>query len=159
MLIAFLLQSTVFSSVFDIGGVVPDLIIIIVIAYGYEYGKLEGMFAGILGGFLMDVQFGEVLGVYALVYMFIGYGAGYFNKYYVKYDTILPVCIIGVGELLCSFYGYIVNALIFSDVRIGYYIRRVMLPKVAYTMIAALVVYKIVDYLYSKVLVPVNEEE
>ena len=159
MLTAFLLQSTVFAGVFDIGGAVPDLILIVVISYAYEYGKLDGMFAGILGGFFLDIQFGEILGVYALIYMLIGYACGFFNKFYVKYDTLLPVCIITVAEFICSFFGYIVNILVYSDVRIAFYIKRVMLPKTAYTMVAALVVYKLCDYIYLKVMAPVNEEE
>ena len=159
MLAAFLLESTVFAGVLDIGGAVPDLILIVVIAYAYEYGKLDGMFAGILGGFFLDVQFGEILGVYALIYMVIGYVCGFFNKYYVKYDTLLPVCLITVSEFVCSFFSYVVNILVYSDVRIVYYVRRVMLPKTAYTMLAALIVYKLCDYIYLKVLAPVSEEE
>lgn len=157
MLLCFLLQSTLFTGI-DFAGIVPDLIIILVVTVGYQYGKLPGMFTGMAGGLLLDFQFGQVLGVCALCYLFVGYACGFLNTYYVKYDVMLPLCLVAVAEFVFSFYGYVVKILINGDLNIGFYFKRVMLPKVAYTVIAAIILYRLFDLLYVNTVLAGEEE-
>ena len=161
LLICFLLQQTVFSTVFSIGNIVPDLIVILVIAIAYQKGKVYGMFFGIAGGLMLDLQLtnGSLIGVYALAYLFIAYLAGFMEPYYIKSDTLLPLAMIAVGELFFSFYGYVVNRLISGDLQLLYYIRRIMLPRICYTVIIGIVLYKLFDYIYDSILAPKTEEE
>ena len=39
-----------------------------------------------------------------------------------------------------------------------YYMRRIMFPSVFYTVIVGVLVYKLLDYIYISVLMPVEEE-
>ena len=157
LIILYLLQHTVFTNL-SIGNIIPDLIVILVFAVAYQKGKVAGIFIGIAGGLMIDLQFGSVLGVYALCYMFIGYFCGFLATYYVKSDTLLPLAVIAVSEFAFSFYSYLVNALIYGETDIGYYFKRIMIPKVAYTIIAALIVYKLLDYIYMSILLTGEEE-
>jgi rod shape-determining protein MreD len=113
---------------------------------------------GIIGGLLLDITFGSLLGVYALAYMFIGYVCGKFNHYYIRFDTMLPLAMIALSEFVFSLYSYLVNLLVAGRFDISYYIRRIMLPKVCFTVLAAVILYKILDLVYMKVLMPVEEE-
>jgi rod shape-determining protein MreD len=157
LIICFLLQNTVLSS-FNIGGIVPDLIVILIVSVAYQRGRIHGMFMGIVGGLLLDITFGSLFGVYALAYMFIGYVCGMFNKYYIRFDTMLPLSMIALSEFAFSLYSYLVNLLIIGRFDIGYYIRRIMLPKVCFTVLAAIILYKLFDLVYMKVLMPIEEE-
>ena len=157
MIILFLLQHTVFTNL-SVGNIIPDLLIILIFAVAYQNGKVAGIFAGIAGGLLLDITFGSVIGVYALAYMFIGYFCGFLATYYIKSDLILPLAVISVSEFLFSFYCYIVNRLIYGDTSIGYYFKRIMIPKVAYTIILALIIYKLLDYIYISILLEDEED-
>lgn len=157
LIICFLLQNTVLSN-FNIGGIVPDLIVILIVSVAYQRGRIHGMAMGIVGGLLLDFTFGDLLGVYALVYMFIGYACGAFNKYYIRFDTILPLSMIALAEFVFSLYSYLVNLLVAGRFDISYYIRRIMLPKVCFTVLVAIILYKVFDLVYMKVLMPVEED-
>lgn len=157
LLVCFLLQNTVLTR-FEIAGIVPDLIVILVVAVGYQKGRVHGMYIGLVGGLILDLTFGSLIGVYALVYMFIGYGVGCFSKYYIKYDTLLPLAMIAVAEFAFSLYGYFVNLLTNGRFDILYYMRRIMFPNVFYTVVVGIVLYKLLDYIYISVLMPVEEE-
>ena len=160
LLICFLLQQTVFATGLSIGNIIPDLIVILVVSIAYQKGKIYGMFFGIAGGLIYDFQFGSgsMLGVYALAYLFIGYLAGFMADYYIKSDTLLPLAMIAVGEFLFGFYGYVVNMLISGDLNLFYYIRRTILPRTAYTILAGVILYKLLDYVYCSILMPEEEE-
>lgn len=157
LLICFLLQNTVMTKL-NIAGIVPDLIVVLVVAVGYQKGKLQGMVIGIAGGLILDLTFGSLIGVYALAYMFIGYGAGFFTNYYIKYDTFLPAAMTAVAEFVFSLYGYIVNLLVNGRFDILYYMRRIIFPNVLYTAVVGILLYKLLDYIYISVLMPVEEE-
>lgn len=157
LLVCFLLQNTVLIN-FDIAGIVPDLIVILVVSVGYQKGRLHGMVIGLFGGLILDLTFGSLIGVYALVYMFIGYGVGMLSHYYIKYDTFLPLALIAVSEFIYTLYGYLVNMLTAGRFELLYYMRRIMFPSVFYTLIVGVFLYKLLDYIYISVLMPVEEE-
>ena len=79
VIVGFLLQGTVFSGI-SMGGIVPNILIIITSSFGFMRGKNEGMLIGFLCGLIMDVFFGDILGFYALVYLVIGYLNGFFRS-------------------------------------------------------------------------------
>ena len=69
--ICFLLQCTVFQSL-SFAGIAPNLLIIVVSAFGLMRGKKEGLLVGFFCGLLVDIFFGFYLGVYALLYLYVG---------------------------------------------------------------------------------------
>jgi hypothetical protein len=71
---------------------------------------------------------------------------------------MLPLSMIALSEFAFSLYSYLVNLLIIGRFDIGYYIRRIMLPKVCFTVLAAIILYKLFDLVYMKVLMPIEEE-
>lgn len=158
LLVCFLLQTTVFTA-FDIGGIVPDLLVVLVVATGYHKGKLPGMWMGIFAGLLLDLTFGNLVGVYAFVLMFIGYGCGFLNAYYIRFDNMFPIAMIAVSEFCFMFYSYIVNLLIHRRFDLFYYMRRIMFPKVCYTVIIGIFLYKLLDYIFINFFASAEEDE
>lgn len=75
ILVCFILQTTVFQGL-AIGSIVPNLLLIVTISFGFMRGKVAGMWTGFLCGILKDIFYGNLLGFYALIYLCIGYGAG-----------------------------------------------------------------------------------
>lgn len=73
--VALVLQATVFDFV-SILGVKPDLVLLVVIFYGFIHGQREGAYLGFLGGLMTDFLTGHYIGLNALSKMAAGYLAG-----------------------------------------------------------------------------------
>ena len=82
-IVCFVLQTTVFRHL-PLGGVVPNILIMITAASGLMYGRKLGMFSGFVGGLMIDAMFNSVIGLTILIYSFIGYVNGMLNKLYFK---------------------------------------------------------------------------
>ena len=77
--VCYLLQSTVFQAL-SFASISPNLMIVVVSAFGFMRGKKEGLWIGFFTGLLLDVFTGSILGFYALLYMYVGYFNGFFRN-------------------------------------------------------------------------------
>ena len=141
VIIGYLLQCTLFQNI-SLGGIVPNILIIITSSFGFMRGKKEGMLIGFLAGLILDVFYGDILGFYALVYMTIGYLNGFFRSIFYPEDIKLPMILIAVSELLYCFLCYIFLFLLRGKLHLGYYFIHVILPEIVYTILVTLIVYK-----------------
>lgn len=93
-LITYFLQSNFFSW-FTIGGIKPNLFIILVLCIGLYAGKSIGSMLGILFGLLLDIFIGKSIGVSAILYGIVGFAGGYLDKNFSKDSkiTIILMCI------------------------------------------------------------------
>ena len=66
--VCYLLQSTVFQAL-SFASISPNLMIVVVSAFGFMRGKKEGLWIGFFTGLLLDVFTGSILGFYALIYV------------------------------------------------------------------------------------------
>ena len=64
-IICFVLQASVFSHL-HLGGVSPNILIMVTAASGLMYGRKLGMFSGVVGGLLVDAMFNSVIGLYRI---------------------------------------------------------------------------------------------
>jgi len=94
------IQTTIMPLV-SIGGVIPDLILIILVYYGITQGQIYGTVLGFIYGFLFDLITGSLLGSSMIAKTLAGFTAGYFSsenkrdQYLISYNFSLIV-------LLCS---------------------------------------------------------
>ena len=58
ILLAFVLQGTVFQTL-SIASIVPNLLLILTVSFGFMRGKKEGMFVGFFCGLLIDIFYGS----------------------------------------------------------------------------------------------------
>ena len=99
ILVCFILQTTVFQGL-AIGSIVPNLLLIVTISFGFMRGKVAGMWTGFLCGILKDIFYGNLLGFYALIYLCIGYGAGCCMKIFYDEEIRVPMFLVAVGDVL-----------------------------------------------------------
>ena len=158
LILCFLLQSTVMPAV-SMAGVVPDLLLILVIAVAYTRGRVAGMLTGLAAGLLTDVCFNEMVGLCALFYLCIGYLAGFSQKIYDERDYMLPMLMIVAGEFVYSFAYYVAYFLLRSRTEFGYYFIHLILPRMVYTVLAAVVLYPLLLGGHRLVLRLVEKEE
>ena len=149
IIVCFLLQSTLFQSL-SLASISPNLLIILTSAYGFMKGKKEGMAVGFFCGLLEDIFFGRLLGMHALIYMYIGYATGYFNQIFYGEDIKLPMALISASELAYGLGTYLIMFLMRSRFDFFYYLKRIILPELLYTIIVTLFVYRIIYMIDQK---------
>lgn len=127
----------------SLGGVIPNVILILVVSVAFFRGCTVGLLTGFLCGLLQDLLFGDVLGFYAMVYMCAGYFSGLAHKEFYDYDLKLPLTLIAAADLFYSFIVYGFLFLIRGRLNFTYYLTRVILPEAVYTVLAAVAVYSV----------------
>ncbi len=143
LIIAFyILQSTLFNSL-SLASVSPNLLIILTFSIGFMRGKKAGMYAGFFCGLLLDCFSGSVLGFNALLFMYIGYVNGIFHRLFYDEDVTLPLCLVIASDFAYSFSFYIFRFLLRNRLNFGTYFIHVMLPEVLYTVIIAILIYRL----------------
>ncbi len=143
IIICYLLQSTVFQTL-SFASISPNLLIVVVSAFGFMRGKKEGLWIGFFCGLLLDIFCGSVLGFYALVYMYIGYINGFFRKMFYPEDIKLPMLLIAGSDLACNFVIYFLQFLFRGRFDIGYYGFHIIIPELVYTMLITIFLYIII---------------
>ena len=143
ILVCFLLQCSFFSHL-RLADVVPNLLIILTASVAIINGSLEGCLTGFFSGLLLDLVFGPGIGMYALGYLICGYLTGIGNRVFYKEDITFPILMIAAADLLYGFYMYIFGFMIRGRLNILFYIRRIILPEVVYTVIAAIFLYRFI---------------
>lgn len=107
-----LIQITVVP-LLSVGGVIPDLIIILLVYYSITQGQIYGSVLGFIYGFLFDIITGSLLGSTMISKTLAGFIAGYFSSenkrdnYLVSYNFALIV-------LLCSLVDSTINTIFTS---------------------------------------------
>jgi rod shape-determining protein MreD len=141
--VCYLLQTTLFQSL-AFASITPNLLIIVVAAFGFMRGRKEGLFIGFFCGLLLDIFSGSVLGFYALVYMYIGYFNGLFRKAFYPEDIKLPMALIAGSDLVCNLAVYFFMFLFRNRFSFAYYFMHIIIPELVYTMVVTIFLYFII---------------
>ena len=134
----YLLQTTVFRF-FELGQVVPNLLLILTISLGFMQGKKQGIWVGFFSGLMMDCFHGSHLGFHALLYMYLGYFSGFFCKVYFDDDLKVPLILIASGDMIYNFVMYILFFMLQGKTDLYSYLKTVFLPEVVYTVLVSIV--------------------
>ncbi len=145
ILVSILLQSTVFPMI-AIASIKPNLLIILTVSFGLMRGRKNGMMTGFFCGLLTDIFFESVVGFNALIYLWVGYFSGYFYRIFYDDDIKTPLFLISICDLVYGIVQYGFMFLMRGRIQFFYYLGRVILPEVLYTLILTILVYRI---LYS----------
>lgn len=149
VIICFLLQCTVFPSL-ALGGIIPNLMIVVTASYGFMRGRKAGLLVGFFSGLLMDIFFSDILGFYALIYMYIGYLNGVFRKMFYPEDIKLPIALIVGSDFLYSLVIYILTFFLKGRFRFLYYLLNIIIPEMVYTIIVTCVLYPLLLLVESR---------
>ena len=146
ILFCFILQTTVFQRL-AIGSIVPNLLLIATVSFGFMRGKITGIWAGFLCGILKDIFYGNLLGFYALIYLCIGYGAGCCTKIFYDEEIRVPMFLVTAGDIIYGLAVYGFQFLLRGRTDILFYIRRIIIPEAIYTIVITLVLYPLLLYI------------
>ena len=112
---ALLLQTTVLARL-PLPGGVPDLLLVLVVAYALVEGPLSGTVTGFVTGLLADLGADHEIGRAALVYALVGYGVGLLHDDRPR-SFLLPLAAVA-GAAVAAVTVYALEGLLLGDPRI-----------------------------------------
>ena len=139
-ILASLLQTTLLSYI-EVASIRPNFPLILTVSFALMCGRLTGTTVGFISGILLDLFGGGVLGYYALLYMLTGYAAGSAYRIFYDDDIKTPLLLVTAGDLFYSFSMYTLTFLLRGRIHFWFYLRRIIIPELLYTIIATLVLY------------------
>ena len=142
IVVCFLFQSTLFQYL-KLGGVVPNLLLIVTMSFGLMRGRREGLLVGFFSGLLIDIFFGSALGPYAFIYMTMGYANGFFHRIYYVEDVLLPMSMIAINDFIYNLIIYFIFFMLQNKLQFSEYLWQIVLPEMIYTILITLFFYKL----------------
>ena len=124
VLAAYLLQCTLFNHL-ELAGIKPNLILIVTASFGFMRGQKEGM-------------------------LVIGFVNGLFEQLYFDEDIKLPLFLISVSEFLYGIIIYLLMFMLRSDFNFLYYLNRIIVPELIYTIVITLGLYPLILFINHK---------
>lgn len=144
ILFCLILQCSLMPAI-SIASITPNLMIVFVVSFGLMRGKRAGLIIGFISGILMDLMTMTlgyyIIGFHGIIYMFIGYFSGYCYRIFYDDDVKMPVLLTAAGDLCYGILVYIMQFLLRGRVQFFYYLRRIIMPEVVYTILLTLICY------------------
>lgn len=139
---SFILQSTLFRQ-FAIASIAPNLLLILTVSFGFMRGKRAGLWIGFVCGLFMDLSMGELMGVNSLLYACIGYANGFCYHIFYDDDIRMPIFCVAVSDFVYGVGSYAFLFLLRGRLDILYYLRRIIIPEMLYTLIMTILLYRL----------------
>lgn len=137
-----LLLQTSTLNYFSIGGVKPDLVLLLVVFNAFVRGNPEGARVGFFSGLLVDIIAGEYFGLNALCYMAAGHFSGMLHDKVYKNSFLIVMFIMWVTSMLVQILYYIILCYAGTVMPLGVVLTRVMIPTAVYTFLLVPLFYK-----------------
>ncbi len=148
-ILASLLQTTLLSYI-EVASIRPNFPLILTVSFALMCGRLTGTTVGFISGILLDLFGGGVLGYYALLYMLTGYAAGSAYRIFYDDDIKTPLLLIGLCDLACGIVQYVTTFLFRGRIHFFFYLKRIIVPEMIYTVIFAVFLYQLNYYVNKK---------
>ena len=140
LVVYFLLHTGIFPNL-KLGGISPNIMIILVSSIGFMRGGNSSLILGSLSGLLLDMFSGTYFGMYAVIYLLIGLLNVLFHQWFFGDDMKLPLFLIALSDFI---YGFLVYGCIYfmrARYDVAFYLFHVIIPEVVYTVLVSLVLY------------------
>jgi rod shape-determining protein MreD len=135
------LQATWLSMLPLPGGVVPDLVLVLVICYALLNGPKKGFLFGALAGFFVDIFSGGLIGLEMLTKTGAGYLAGLLEKKIFKESLFVPTVNVFAGTILVESAHLLLQMVFNSNYHLGWTLLVAVLPLAFYNALCAPVVH------------------
>ena len=145
-LLIYFLQSNLFNW-FTIGGVMPNLFVILVLFLGLFAGRRVGISLGIIFGIIIDILGSQKIGISAIMLAIIGFLGGYFDKNFSK-ESRITIMIMGAGATFIFEIGvYLINCVILEIPIEMIEFFKIVLVEVLYNTLLTIILYPILQKL------------
>ncbi len=150
IILCFVIQTAMYQYI-NLADIMPNMLLILVVSYAYMRGRMTGLTLGLVCGLLMDLMSGSYLiGVNGLIYILIGYFIGYTKRYYSNDDYTFPIIITAISDLVYGIMFYMLEFLLRGRLNFIYYLRRMILPEIIYTVAVSVLLYKLLHMIDNR---------
>lgn len=147
--VSFLLQYGVFANIAVID-TVPNFLLILTASFGFIRGKESGMIAGFFCGLMMDIGSLSAIGFHMIIYLCIGYMTGALHRFVYSDYIVYPMIVTAFMDLIYGIYLYTCLFLIRGRLDLGFYMMKVIIPEVIYTVVVTSFMYPLLDHINTK---------
>lgn len=149
LLVSLIIQTTLVPQL-RIMGAQPDLILIVVVSYGFIEGPAAGSTAGFVGGLLQDLFSIRIVGLNALSKTIVGYLSGLVEKTIFTKSVILPVLAIFFTSFLSNTI-YAITAFLLGEPTLSWAaFYSIILPSAIYSGLVSFFVYPLLNRLLTR---------
>ena len=106
--IVYFLQLNFFSW-FNIGGIMPNLIVVLVLFIGLFIGNKTGIIFGIIFGIIIDLNLGKNIGITSVLLAIIGLFGEYLDKNFSKDSRVTIIVMSAVSTVIYECFTYALN--------------------------------------------------
>jgi len=129
---------------FNLGGVKPNLFIILILTIGLFDGKKVGIIFGILFGIILDFFISKSIGISAIMFGTIGLIGGYLDKSFSKDSRITMIMMIVITTFIYEL-GIIIFNCIINGASINLlYIMKTLIVELIYNSIITIIIYPLI---------------
>jgi rod shape-determining protein MreD len=136
-----MLQATWLPMLHLPGGVVPDLVLVLVICYALLNGPEKGFLFGAVAGFFVDIFSGGLIGLEMLTKTGAGYVAGLLEKKIFKESLFVPAVNVFAGTILVESAHLLLQMAFNSNYYLGWTLLLAVLPLAFYNALCAPVIH------------------
>lgn len=131
-----------------VGGVRPDLVLVVIAAFALHYGPVQGAIAGLAAGFFVDLYGGRLIGMGGLAKLVAGGAAGLMGVKLFRERALVPAIVVFASSCVGNLV-YLALARAFGlSWPIWQGIQRVILPSAVYDAAAGLLLYPLLARLF-----------
>jgi rod shape-determining protein MreD len=143
IIVALLLQTTVFSDVLLLGAR-PELLYLVTIVFAMLEGAPSGAVTGFAGGMAQDFLQNQPKGITALTLTLLGYTVGLLRQYIVSPSSLLPIFLVSIGTFAGVVFHGVVSFLLGQLDTSWLYLIRVAALSGAYNAILTPILYPLI---------------
>lgn len=136
---------------FFVGQMLPDLLLVMVIAAGFLVGEKRGALIGLGGGLMQDILFGSTLGYFGLSKMILGIGAGLAGREIYRETLIGPLMLVFVGTIIHEFViFFLMNQFTPMNVTVEWNLTRLFLPRAFFNAAVTVPLYPCLRWAFKR---------
>jgi rod shape-determining protein MreD len=124
-----------------VGGVVPNLLLLVVVTIALTTGSNEGATTGFVAGLVFDLLATGPLGAMALVLAVVGYAAGTLHTAMFAEGWLLPLTVLGLAALVSEVSYVLLLDVLGADLPFWRILFTKILPGAVYNTVLALLVF------------------
>lgn len=147
--IIYFLQTNIFTW-FTIGGIMPNLFIILVLFIGLFVGKKLGFVLGIVFGLIIDFLLGQAVGVSAFLLGIIGLIAEYLDKSFSKDSRIMLMMIVIAGTVFFEVEYYVFKIIKYGVAFEFVPFIKILVIEIIFNIFLTIIIYPLIQNMGNK---------
>jgi rod shape-determining protein MreD len=148
-----ILQSTVFNDLTLLDGR-PDLILLVIVAWGINARSQDAMIWGLIGGIFLDLLSGLPLGTSAIILVAIAYLVSFTEGRFWEANFLMPMGVMILFSFLYHLFNLFIIWILGKQIDISYTLVRFILPSVFLNLILALPVAQLIKSIRNSIYPP-----